>query len=140
MNEKITVEISFTGKNYCACVPLLEGCFTVSEKLDDIFGYVEESICLHLEGMEEDGLPIPEPFKGPYTYEYELSHSALFHWLSRYLSMDGYRNLFGMEPDEVRCVMNNRSQIPDSNFSRFRNVLEILSGRSATLKIKGLSE
>ncbi|MCA0455603.1 MAG: type II toxin-antitoxin system HicB family antitoxin [Chloroflexi bacterium] len=47
--------------NYSAYVPDLPGCVTAGETLDDVTHDMFEAIQLHLDGMKEDGLPIPEP-------------------------------------------------------------------------------
>lgn len=47
--------------NYSAYVPDLPGCVTAGETLDDVTHDMVEAIQLHIDGMKEDGLPIPEP-------------------------------------------------------------------------------
>ncbi|MBV9033057.1 MAG: type II toxin-antitoxin system HicB family antitoxin [Acidobacteriaceae bacterium] len=49
------------GSNYSAYVPDLPGCVTVGDTLEEIERMMHEAIEFHLEGMREDGLPIPEP-------------------------------------------------------------------------------
>ena len=41
--------------------PDLPGCVAVAETREEALRLMEEAIRLHLEGMREDGLPIPEP-------------------------------------------------------------------------------
>jgi predicted RNase H-like HicB family nuclease len=47
--------------NYSAYVPDLPGCVSTGQTLDDVKSNIAEAIELHLEGMREDGLTIPEP-------------------------------------------------------------------------------
>ncbi|HXB71465.1 MAG TPA: type II toxin-antitoxin system HicB family antitoxin [Candidatus Acidoferrales bacterium] len=49
------------GGNYCAYVPDLPGCVATADTLEEIKQLVREGIEFHLEGMREDGDPIPEP-------------------------------------------------------------------------------
>ncbi|MDQ2898365.1 MAG: type II toxin-antitoxin system HicB family antitoxin [Acidobacteriota bacterium] len=49
------------GSNYCAYVPDLPGCVATGDSLEEIQRLMREGIEFHLEGMREDGLPIPEP-------------------------------------------------------------------------------
>jgi predicted RNase H-like HicB family nuclease len=49
------------GSNYSAYVPDLPGCIATGESLEEIRRLMREGIEFHLEGMREDGLPIPEP-------------------------------------------------------------------------------
>jgi predicted RNase H-like HicB family nuclease len=44
-----------------ANVPDLPGCVAVGETKEEALHLIQEAVELHLEGMREDGLPIPEP-------------------------------------------------------------------------------
>jgi predicted RNase H-like HicB family nuclease len=47
--------------NYSAYVPDLPGCITTGASLDEIERNIREAIEFHLDGLREDGLPIPIP-------------------------------------------------------------------------------
>jgi predicted RNase H-like HicB family nuclease len=47
--------------NYGAYVPDLPGCVTTGGSLDEVRAMMREAIELHLDGMREDGVAIPEP-------------------------------------------------------------------------------
>ena len=47
--------------NYSAYVPDLPGCITTGASIQEIEQNIREAIELHLEGLREDGLPIPIP-------------------------------------------------------------------------------
>ena len=47
--------------NYSAYVPDLPGCVTTGGTLEKTERNMQEAIPFHLEGMREDGLPIPTP-------------------------------------------------------------------------------
>ena len=49
------------GSNYSAYVPDLPGCVSVGDTLDEVKQMIQEAIELHIEGLREDGLPVPEP-------------------------------------------------------------------------------
>jgi predicted RNase H-like HicB family nuclease len=48
-------------RNYSACLPDLPGCIATGKTLDEVRQNMSEAVDLHLEGMREDGLPIPQP-------------------------------------------------------------------------------
>ena len=48
-------------RNYSAYVPDLPGCVSVGDTLEEAKAEIREAIEFHLDGMREDGLPIPEP-------------------------------------------------------------------------------
>jgi predicted RNase H-like HicB family nuclease len=51
--------------NLSAYVPDLPGCVTTGRTRDEVIARMREAIELHLQGMCEDGEPIPEPNSDP---------------------------------------------------------------------------
>jgi predicted RNase H-like HicB family nuclease len=47
--------------SFGAYVPDLPGCVAVGESRAEVMKLVQEAIAFHIEGMKEDGLPIPDP-------------------------------------------------------------------------------
>lgn len=47
--------------SFGAYVPDLPGCVAVGETRIEVTKLIHEAIEFHLEGMKEDGVPIPEP-------------------------------------------------------------------------------
>jgi predicted RNase H-like HicB family nuclease len=58
---KYAVVIEKGPNNLSAYVPDLPGCITTGKTLEEIQRNIVEAIELHLEGLREDGEPIPEP-------------------------------------------------------------------------------
>jgi predicted RNase H-like HicB family nuclease len=48
-------------RNYSAYFPDLPGCVATGQTLEELKQAMREALELHLRGMREDGLPIPEP-------------------------------------------------------------------------------
>jgi predicted RNase H-like HicB family nuclease len=60
MKYAIVIE-KVPNSNYCAFVPDLPGCVSTGDTLEEVEKNINEAIEFHLDGMREDGLPIPEP-------------------------------------------------------------------------------
>ena len=58
---RYAVVIEKGERNYSAYVPDLPGCVSVGDTLEDVKAEIRKAIEFHLEGMREDGLPIPKP-------------------------------------------------------------------------------
>ncbi|MBX3387717.1 MAG: type II toxin-antitoxin system HicB family antitoxin [Phycisphaeraceae bacterium] len=58
---RYAIVIEQAGANFSAYVPDLPGCVATGETLADTERAIREAIALHLEGMREDGAPIPPP-------------------------------------------------------------------------------
>ncbi len=48
-------------RNYSAYLPDLPGCVATGSTIGELRQRMSEAIELHLKGLREDGLPIPEP-------------------------------------------------------------------------------
>jgi predicted RNase H-like HicB family nuclease len=58
---KYAVVIEQADSNYSAYVPDLQGCVATGLTFEDVERNIREAIEFHLEGLKEDGLPIPMP-------------------------------------------------------------------------------
>jgi predicted RNase H-like HicB family nuclease len=58
---RYAVAIEKGERNFSAYVPDLPGCVSVGDTLEAAKAEIREAIEFHLEGMREDGLPIPTP-------------------------------------------------------------------------------
>ena len=58
---KYVVVYEKAPNNYAAYVPDLPGCVATGAALDETRVMIREAIEFHLEGMRENGDPIPEP-------------------------------------------------------------------------------
>lgn len=59
MRYAVVIEENATG--FGAYVPDLQGCVAVGETEEDVRRLIAEAIEFHLDGMREDGEPIPQP-------------------------------------------------------------------------------
>jgi len=58
---KYAVIIEAGPNNYSAYVPDLPGCVSTGKTVEETEHNIKEAIALHLEGLREDGEPIPNP-------------------------------------------------------------------------------
>lgn len=58
---RYAIVIENAGSNFSAYVPDLPGCVATGATLEEAEQAIREAIEFHLEGLREDGAPIPEP-------------------------------------------------------------------------------
>ena len=58
---RYAVVIETAGSNFSAYVPDLPGCVATGATLAETEAAIREAIEFHLDGLREDGLPIPPP-------------------------------------------------------------------------------
>jgi predicted RNase H-like HicB family nuclease len=59
--KRYAIVVENAGPNFGAYVPDLPGCVATGSTKEEVERLIREAIEMHLEGMAEDGLPIPEP-------------------------------------------------------------------------------
>jgi predicted RNase H-like HicB family nuclease len=58
---RYAIVIEKSPKSYGAYVPDLPGCVAAGKSAAEVKKLIAEAIPIHLEGLREDGLPVPEP-------------------------------------------------------------------------------
>jgi predicted RNase H-like HicB family nuclease len=58
---RYAVVIERAARNYSAYVPDLPGCVSTGASLAEVERNIREAIRFHLDGLREDGLPVPPP-------------------------------------------------------------------------------
>jgi predicted RNase H-like HicB family nuclease len=59
--QKYLVIFEKASNNYSAYSPDLPGCIATGKTRKEAGKNIKEAISFHLEGLEKDGLPLPEP-------------------------------------------------------------------------------
>jgi predicted RNase H-like HicB family nuclease len=59
--KRYAIVVERAEKNYAAYVPDLPGCVATGATIEETERLLREAIELHVAGMREDGLPVPEP-------------------------------------------------------------------------------
>ena len=58
---KYLVVVEKVGNNFSAYLPDLPGCVATGATSEDVQQNIREAVAMQIEGLREDGLPVPEP-------------------------------------------------------------------------------
>jgi predicted RNase H-like HicB family nuclease len=58
---RYAIVIEQANGNYSAYVPDLPGCVATGRTVEEVQHEIREAIEFHIEGLREDGLPVPAP-------------------------------------------------------------------------------
>jgi predicted RNase H-like HicB family nuclease len=58
---RYAIVIERANSNFSAYVPDLPGCVASGDTIEEVEAEIGEAIRFHIEGLVEDGLPVPEP-------------------------------------------------------------------------------
>lgn len=59
--RRYLVAYEHEGNSWSAYVPDLPGCVAAADSRQEVSSLIREAIEFHIEGMREEGLPVPEP-------------------------------------------------------------------------------
>jgi predicted RNase H-like HicB family nuclease len=59
--SRYLVVIERAGANYSAYIPDLPGVVAAADSPQEVRELMREALAMHLDGMREDGVPVPEP-------------------------------------------------------------------------------
>jgi predicted RNase H-like HicB family nuclease len=59
--KRYAIVVERAKKNYSAYVPDLPGCIATGRTVKETERHIRAAIKVHVEGLREDGLPVPEP-------------------------------------------------------------------------------
>ena len=99
--EKVIVEVSYTGNNYSAHIPILPGCITTGSSLFEIRKNIEEIVPFHIEGMQEDNDKYPSIFNEDYIFIYKLSTEALINEFSGIFTKSALSRVTGINERQL---------------------------------------
>ncbi|GAO31602.1 type II toxin-antitoxin system HicB family antitoxin [Geofilum rubicundum] len=94
MATEVIARIGKTANNLAACVEGVDGFLCTASTLEKLRTEIEEGIKFHIEGLMEDGDPIPAAFKGEYNIVYKWDVESLM-LLPRHLYLVGSGTLNG---------------------------------------------
>ena len=58
---RYAIVIEKANGNYSAYVPDLPGCVATGATVEEVEDQIREAVAFHLDGMREDGVPVPPP-------------------------------------------------------------------------------
>ena len=59
--RRYAIVVENAGSNLAAYVPDLPGCIAAAETKEEVVELIREAIEFHIEGLREEGLPVPRP-------------------------------------------------------------------------------
>ena len=98
---KIIVLVDYTGNFAASPISPEAACLSTGRTLDEVKKNMEEALQFHLEGLQEDGLPIPIEFATPWDIEWRLSTRALLHYTEGLVSRSAIAKITGINQQQL---------------------------------------
>lgn len=95
MKKAIKIIVEKATEGFTAYVPDLPGCVSFGNNLEEVKNNIKEAIQFQIEGMKEDGEPIPLKLQGDFNIELKLDVAQVFN-LYQSINASGFAKRIGM--------------------------------------------
>ncbi len=100
--EKVIVNISWSGKNYCASAEINGIAFCTHKTLDGVKAEFAETFRFHIDGSIADGDVISKDLvRGDYEFNYKMEISALLHSLDGIVTRSAIARVTGINERQL---------------------------------------
>lgn len=124
--EKVIARIAKTENNYAAAVDGLDGFVCTAETLEELKNEILEGIEFHLDGLREDGDPVPAPFAGDYEIEYKWDVESLLDYYKGVLTLSALERITGINQAQLGHYAAGRSRPRKQQIKKIETALHRL--------------
>ena len=87
-------------------MPLLKGCVSTGDTPDAIKRNINEAIGFHLKGMKEDGMEVPESFKGKFELIFKFDAQSLLKYYKNVITGSALEKYSGINQKQLNHYAN----------------------------------
>lgn len=132
--QKVKVLIGW-DRNYSACCETAPGCIATASTLEGIKKEFAEALEFHLEGMREDGDPIPPVFNEAYELEFELNGRALVHYAETLIDRSALSKHSGINKIQLGHYSTGRSTPRPQQVQRIKEGIRAIAAQLSALSL-----
>lgn len=133
--KKNIIEISFTGNNFSAHVPELPGCVSVGDTPSEMKKNITDAIHFHLDGMKEDGDPIPVSFTDDFELVYKFDAQSLLQYYKGIFNAPAFERLTGINQKQIHHYSSGLKKPRDSQKKKIEKALHDLGEELLAVKL-----
>lgn len=110
MATEVIVRIGKTDHNFAACVEGFDGFVCAADSFEELKKEVAEGIIFHLDGLREDGDPIPEAFNSEYVLVYKWDVESLLEYYKGIFTKSALERMTGINQIQLGHYAAGRSK------------------------------
>lgn len=133
--REVVARIGKTENNYAACVEGLDGFVCTADSFEDLKHEIEEGIRFHVEGLHEDGDPIPVPFNGDFVIVYKWEIESLLYYYHGIFTKSALERLTGINQTQLGHYAAGRSKPRREQARKIEEALHRLGDELCTVSI-----
>ncbi len=124
--EKVVVLIGKSDNNYAACIEGLDGFVCTADTLEELKIEVADGLAFHLDGMREDGDPIPAVFNQEYEFTYKWDIESLLYYYTGIFSRAALERITGINQTQIGHYAAGRSKPRKQQIEKIERALHKL--------------
>jgi len=110
MATEVFVRIGRTENNFAACVEGLDGFVCTADSFEELKQEVKEGLEFHLEGLREDGDPVPVVFNTEYALVYKWDVDSLLDYYKGIFTKAALERITGINQTQLGHYAAGRSK------------------------------
>lgn len=133
MAMEVIVRIGRTENNYGACVEGLDGFVCTADTFEELKKEVVQGIEFHIEGLREDGDPVPEVFESDYTLIYKWEVESLMDYYKGIFTKAALERITGINQTQLGHYAAGRSKPRRQQIVKIEKALHQLGEELCTI-------
>jgi predicted RNase H-like HicB family nuclease len=133
METEIIARIGRTKNNYAASVEGLDGFICTADTIEELKKEVSEGINFHLEGLREDGDPVPPAFESGYTLLYKWDVESLMDYYKGIFTKSALERITGINQTQLGHYAAGRSKPRKQQIVKIEKALHQLGEELCTI-------
>src|SRR6185312_11746305 len=135
MNNKVLVEISYSGRNFCAHAPILPGCVSTGDTPEDIKKNIKEAIDWHVKSSLEDGDPIAPVFKRNYQLIYKFDAKSLLNYYKGIFTNAAFERITGINQKQIQHYATGHRKPRPAQTKKIEQALHALGSELMAIEL-----
>ena len=126
MENKVLVEVFYSGRNFSAHVPVLPGCVATGQTPAELKKNIKEAIAFHIEGSLADGDYIPDVFLSDYELIYKFDTEGLLNYYKEIFTKPALQKLTGINEKQLHHYASGLRKPRKTQIVKIENALHEL--------------
>ena len=133
MATEVIVKVGKTDNNYAAYVEGLDGFVCAADTFEELQKEVASGIEFHLDGLREDGDPIPDLFKGEYSLVFKWNVEGLLDYYRGVFTLAALERITGINQTQLGHYAAGRSKPRKQQVQKIEKALHHLGQELCTV-------
>jgi predicted RNase H-like HicB family nuclease len=135
MDNKVIVEVYFSGRNFSAHVPILPGCIATGGTPKQLIEQMQTAVDMHVKSSLEDGDEIPGIFKDGYELVFKYDTEGLLNYYKGVFTKTALYRLTGINSKQLHHYASGSKKPRRAQIEKLENAFHELGRELIEVKL-----